>query len=365
MEPSSPTATSPGREAVFDLALFIKTPDPSPSPGAKGFLDLPPELRLRIYGYLTTDFVNYDDPEPQPGARVLPSIALALTCHQVYKEHIAGALAAYSRYPWNNISGPRGYGTIDRCLAIELSPDYPSSRVLKTLGIDVVDHFDKISIVGKREAGTPWGELWLWDGGWYGREVQHQITLAGGSLAFGWQGDPEAFYRRATFEKMMERADYWWKYEETNERMDARRQHPALFLEYVHPSACAPENLQMWEREWPGSVFHCRSRGPKQHELGPITFNFTNATRQNAATEATSAGPKLESKFLHNEEVGTNHYGKASPDHDEEARSSHADNVNQQDCLHAGDRYQVHSLHSLDSRRRRATRLAWRHGHIE
>jgi hypothetical protein len=246
MEQPAPTAASPGQEAVFDLSLFTRSPDPAPSPGAKGFLDLPPELRLWVYEYSTSEIVNYCDPEPPPGARVLPNIALALTCHQVYKEHIAGALAAHRRYPWNNISGPHGYGTIDRCLAIELSPDYPSSRVMETLGLDVVDRFDKISIVGKREAGRPWGELWSWDGGWYARELRRQITLAGGPLAFGWQGDPEAFHRRATFEKMMERADYYWKYEKTHERMDARQQLPALFLEYVHPSACAPANLQIW-----------------------------------------------------------------------------------------------------------------------
>jgi hypothetical protein len=103
MEQPAPIAASPGRKAVFDLALFTKSPDPAPSPGAKGFLDLPPELRLRIYEYVTSEIVNYDDPEPPPGARVLPNIALAITCHQVYKEHITGARAAYHRYPWTRI----------------------------------------------------------------------------------------------------------------------------------------------------------------------------------------------------------------------------------------------------------------------
>jgi hypothetical protein len=328
MEQPAPIAASPGRKAVFDLALFTKSPDPAPSPGAKGFLDLPPELRLRIYEYVTSEIVNYDDPEPPPGARVLPNIALAITCHQVYKEHITGARAAYHRYPWTRIGDTPPSSSINRCLEIELGSDYPSSRIIETLGIDIVDSFDLFSIVGKRESGWSWGELWSSDNGWYGREVRHQITLAGGSTAYGWQGDPEAFNRRAIFEKKMERTDFYWKYESKKERSNAQWQHPGLFLEHIHHSACAPENLQAWKKDWPGSVFYYRPRGPKQHELGPITFKFVNATRQNAVAEANAAGPKPESRLLHNEEAGSNHDEDASSNHDGEPNSNHADNVN-------------------------------------
>jgi hypothetical protein len=80
-----------------------------------------------------------------------------------------------------------------RCLNISISPDYPSSRVIQVLGIDFVDRFDHITIVARWKPGCSMAESWSSEESWYGGEVRHQIALAGGPLAFGWLGDPEAF----------------------------------------------------------------------------------------------------------------------------------------------------------------------------
>jgi hypothetical protein len=237
MEPPLPTARSPVREAVFDLSLFTKTPDLKTSPGAKGFLDLPPELRNHIYKLATLKLVDYRGRKAPPGARVVPNIALALTCRQVYKEHITRALVAHRRHSLLGILEiRRPPNTGLRWLEISLSREYPSTRIIEILGIDVVDRFDRISIVGKWDLLCPRGDCWSRGKDFYSLEIKHQIGLAGGPLAFGWQGDPEAFYKRATFEKKMERADFFWMYGTPAESYEAQRRHPALFLKYAHSS---------------------------------------------------------------------------------------------------------------------------------
>jgi hypothetical protein len=293
--------TSPAQEAVFDLSLFTKDLDPAPSLSGKGFLDLPPELRVKIYGYATLETVEYDDYDDYgdygdygdydtpPGARVIPSLALAFTCRQVYNEHITGPVAAHRRHIWlgtQNIRRRVNCGI--RSLEIILSPEYPSARIIDILGIGIVDRFDDISIVGSWDSGCPKGVVWSLEGGWRDREIRRQIGLAGGPLAFGWSADLEAFYRRATFEKAMERADFYWKYKNCGERGEARTQHPALFLKYAHPSVSARTTKR---RPWVQCL-----EGPKRHELGPITFKFASTAKQNNVGEGKLAGFGSESE---------------------------------------------------------------------
>jgi hypothetical protein len=102
----------------------------------------------------------------------------------------------------------------------------------------------------------------------------------------------------------MERADFNWKYEDTCERIRAQRRHPALFLEYIHPSACAPKNIQIWKSL--GSSYdraNKRSDCPRQHELGPISFNFVSTGKRIpvSAEEVNTVGSDLEQKVLDDE----------------------------------------------------------------
>lgn len=296
MEPSPPTATGPEQEPIFDLALFTKAPARTTPPSTKGFLDLPPEVRLIIYEYVTNQIANYEwenngfpffKKRYQPGARVVPNIALALTCRRICIEHLAIAVAAQNRSERDLRTKrfrSRRYNEA-YSLDIQLRDNCTGAQVLRILGVDLVDHFSRIEIFADRADGLSMGEKWEREKeGFDDRQLRHQIDLAGGPPAYGWRSESEAFYKRAMLEKAMERADFYLKYEDHDEYHAAMKQRADLFPRLAHPTTWAVEDQQKLHRNgtidsWKQTM-PWRLRYSKQDKLRPPSFEFVNATKR-------------------------------------------------------------------------------------
>lgn len=93
-------------------------------------------------------YLYFDHCIPEPGARIVPSIALALTCRQICQEFLAIAVAAQQVY----IEGYLGWKTeslpdsVTPNLDIYITLDFTGARVVEIVGIDIVDGFGCISI---------------------------------------------------------------------------------------------------------------------------------------------------------------------------------------------------------------------------
>lgn len=304
MEPASPTPASPVQEPFFDQCLFTKVAEWVPSPTAKTFLDLPPELRLKIYEYMVPGYLYDDDFRPKPGARVVPSIALALTCRQICHEYLAIAVAAQQVYREGFQARKAMPVSGTHSLDIYICLDLTGARVVEIVGIDIVDRFGYIEIYP-----SPGCEFYVWsrEGDWSDHQVRHQIALAGGPLAFGWRGDSDAFYRRAIFEKTMERADFFLKYGGSDELPTACQQRPDLFPKHVHCSTWVPDDRESPEEFAKSIRDHRALCGEcRQHELRPITFKFTSAAKHIDNNEVEAVAGGSETSASHDEVSGSN-----------------------------------------------------------
>lgn len=304
MDPPPPTTTSPVQEPVFDPSLFTKTAERKPSSSAKSFLDLPPELRLEVYKYITTDLIT-NHRQPPPGARVISNLALALTCRLVCEEHLDGAIAAQNRQKFTPISDYYLPDSNSCSLDIRLSRNCTGTQVLEKLGIDIIDRFDHVLISVQWIDGWGKGGIWTKDQEeWEDQLVRYQIDQAGGPLAFGWRDEPEAFYRRATFEKAMERADSFMEYQDSVEIHAARDKHTAWRLHFYDgeedPSMSEEDQRCVINRTETGRSFGMLNC-PEADELGPISFKFASAAQKLAVEGVEITDDDSASGNLHNE----------------------------------------------------------------